>query len=55
MFDGASTTYYGCETTTDSQYHIGYTSVEYNDNQLTDYMDINRVGIPTGMDGFYPI
>lgn len=52
---GVSTTYYGCETTTDSQYHIGYTSVEYNYDPLTDYMDTYRVGIPTGMNGFYPI
>lgn len=50
-----STTYYGCETTTDAQYHIGYTSVKYGPDPLTEYMDFEIDGIPTGMNGFYPI
>ncbi len=53
--DGVWTKYYGCETTTDIQYHIGYTSVKYEDRPLTDWVGPVTVGLPTGMDGFYPI
>lgn len=52
---GVSTKYYGCETTTSSQYHIGYTSVEYDDKPLTEWVEIEIEGLPTGMNGFYPI
>lgn len=41
--DGVSTEYYGCETTTDRQYHIGYTSVKYGNDSLADWV------------GFYPV
>lgn len=53
--DGVSTKYYGCETTTDSQYHIGYTSVEYENRPLTDWVEPTITGLPTGMNGFYPV